>query len=867
MVENAEKKVISCKSFEYLIFNRFISKTKLMEILMSLKLFIIRVFIFVTIFSISLSAQTETAKEVKKEQVITPILVPNIAKRTEETLQVLSKIKENAAQNSEVDKVKSDYDKLKIQLEKFRTENMNLNKETATSSNLTDIERHLQSFSSSIESIQEVLKGRIEKLNSGQILINEKETEWRETLKSRNKQKIPQTLITRINSTLQTTRKIKNFIDKEVEKLLNLQNTISKDDIYIKEQIIAINVALNEIKKKTFKINNPPLWEIKVDSTMFSDINSVWTQKKETLIHYFNDYFTNFLIHLFFFLFFFSILFYFNYRVKKSGINTDELKFTILILSRPVSTALLISLVITPIIHPHAPSVIADFNRLLIIIPLTRLLPILFNKKIRNSAISMITIFLLYGFDAFFISDIPLQRFTITILMILIISGLFFINKKRLITSNLPGHNKWIIILRFTFWVVILLIIAALFANIVGAVVFAKLLLNGVLISAYLGIILIIIDIIMINLGGLLLSSKLLLSLKLINKNIEIIKRRFSGVIHFIFIILWFVGTLKLFGILTWLIEILTIGLTATASIGKINISLGAVLAFILTIYLTYSISRLIRSILEEEILTRVSLPKGMPATISTMTHYLILGLGFLIAMTAAGMNWSNLALIIGALGVGIGFGLQNLVNNFVSGLILIFERPISIGDVVEVGTLMGTVKRIGIRSSTIRTFNESEVIVPNGLLISQELINWTLSDRQRRLDIPVGVAYGTDLEKVINILQEVAEAHPKVKDYPKPFITFEGFGDSSLDFLLRIWAADFSEGLKIKTEVSINIYRAFAEKGIQIPFPQHDIHIIPQVKKSLEKEDSKEEKNKEEKNLRNNIDENLIEEGGLSKE
>jgi small-conductance mechanosensitive channel len=201
-------------------------------------------------------------------------------------------------------------------------------------------------------------------------------------------------------------------------------------------------------------------------------------------------------------------------------------------------------------------------------------------------------------------------------------------------------------------------------------------------------------------------------------------------------------------------------------------------------------------------------------------------------------MNWGNLAIIIGSLGVGIGFGLQNLVNNFVSGLILIFERPISIGDVVEVGTLMGTVKRIGIRSSTIRTFNESEVIVPNSLLVSQELINWTLSDRQRRLDIPVGVAYGTDPQKVIAILQEVAEAHPKVKDYPKPFITFDGFGDSSLNFLLRIWAADFSEGLSIKTEVSIQIYKRFKEENIKIPFPQHDIHIIPQkTEKGSEKQ------------------------------
>jgi len=674
---------------------------------MLVKSFSIKVFILITIFSISLNAQTEKTKEVIEEKVITPILVTDIAKRTEETLQFLSKIKENSAKNSEVDKVKSDYDKLKKQLEIFRTENIKRELGKTTSSKLTDIGRQLQGFSSSIESFQKVLMERIEKLNSDQHLVDEKDAEWRETLKSRSKQKIPQTLITRINSTLYSISTVKKFVKKELDKSLNLQNTISKDDIYIKDQIIAIEEALTEIKRKTFKINSSPLWQIKVDSTLFSDINSVWTQKKETLENYFNEYLTNFIIHIFVFLFFFFILLYFNFRVKKSKVNTEELKFTILILSRPVSTALLISLVITQVIHPHAPSVIADFNRLLIIIPLIRLLPILFKKEIRLVAISIITILIFYGIDAFIVSDISLQRFTTSILMILIILGLFYTNKKRLITSNLSGHNKWILILRITFWLVILLIIAALFANIIGAVVFAMLLLNAVLISAYLGIILIIINIIIINLGNLLLSTKLLLSLKIISKNSDIIKQRFKSVVHFIFVIIWFSGTLKLFGILSWVIELLTTILTASASLGQISISLGAILAFILTIYLTYSISRLIRSILEDEILTRVSLPKGMPATISTMTHYLIVGFGFLIAMTAAGMNWSNLALIIGALGVGIGFGLQNLVNNFVSGLILIFERPISIGDVVEVGALMGTVKRIGIRSSTIRTFNE----------------------------------------------------------------------------------------------------------------------------------------------------------------
>jgi len=185
-----------------------------------------------------------------------------------------------------------------------------------------------------------------------------------------------------------------------------------------------------------------------------------------------------------------------------------------------------------------------------------------------------------------------------------------------------------------------------------------------------------------------------------------------------------------------------------------------------------------------------------------------------------------RVTIMLGAFGVGIGFGLQNIVNNFVSGLILLFERPIHIGDAVQVGTLWGEVRRIGIRASVVRTFDGAEVIVPNGQLISEQVTNWTLSDRTRRLTIPIGVEYGTDPEQVLEILRSLAVEHPDVLEKPAPLVLFIEHGDSSLNFELRAWTRDFDRGLTVRSELTGAINRALAEAGITIPFPQRDLHV-----------------------------------------
>jgi small-conductance mechanosensitive channel len=208
------------------------------------------------------------------------------------------------------------------------------------------------------------------------------------------------------------------------------------------------------------------------------------------------------------------------------------------------------------------------------------------------------------------------------------------------------------------------------------------------------------------------------------------------------------------------------------------------------------------------------------------MSHYTVLVLGFIAAIAALGFEIGNLALLVSALGVGIGFGMQNMVNNFISGLILLFERPIKVGDLISLDSLLGKVARIGIRSSTIRTFDGADVIVPNGDLISNRVTNWTLSDTRRRVTFPVGVKYGTSARRVIELLEETARANPAILDEPAPVGLFTAFGDSALEFELRVWSESPDALTIVRSEMAVGIQDALAAANIEVPFPQRDLHL-----------------------------------------
>ena len=240
-------------------------------------------------------------------------------------------------------------------------------------------------------------------------------------------------------------------------------------------------------------------------------------------------------------------------------------------------------------------------------------------------------------------------------------------------------------------------------------------------------------------------------------------------------------------------------------------------------------LSSWIRSQLENNWLKMTTMGQGARDALVTIMGYILFLIAIMAGLSAAGFDFGNIAIIAGALSVGIGFGLQNIVNNFVSGLILLFERPIRKGDWIEVGGTEGYVKDIHIRSTIIQTFDRSDVIVPNSELISNQVTNWVLSSQTGRAIVPVGVAYGTDTEKVHDILMAIAEENSDVVKsglMPKPKVLFRGFGDSSLDFELRVFLHNVDTRLSIISDINYAIDKAFREQGIEIPFPQRDLHV-----------------------------------------
>lgn len=258
--------------------------------------------------------------------------------------------------------------------------------------------------------------------------------------------------------------------------------------------------------------------------------------------------------------------------------------------------------------------------------------------------------------------------------------------------------------------------------------------------------------------------------------------------------------------------------------LGDLTFTYGGIALFILVLYLASKLSSTVKFLAEDKSYYK---SRKETANIAVIIRFFLVTVGFMLALLVSGIPIDRITIILGALSVGIGFGLQNVVNNLISGIILIFERPIQTGDLVEVQQYTGFIKDIGIRSSVIRTYDGAEVIVPNGNLVSQEVINWTLSNRQRRVEMRVGVAYGSKVEDVIELITKVLKAHDKVENYPPPAVLLDGFGDSSVDFRCLIWTVDIDNWLSIKSQLSTSIYNALNEANITIPFPQVDLHVV----------------------------------------
>lgn len=276
-----------------------------------------------------------------------------------------------------------------------------------------------------------------------------------------------------------------------------------------------------------------------------------------------------------------------------------------------------------------------------------------------------------------------------------------------------------------------------------------------------------------------------------------------------------------------WLERIMSVLEVPIFDLGGRPFTLWSLVYVVVLIVLLFFAAGKIRAWVSGPMLSRTKLDAGARQSVGTITRYVMLLLGLLIILQTAGIDLTTLNVLAGAVGIGVGFGLQNVVSNFISGLIIMFERPIKIGDRIVVDQVEGDVVQIGARSTVILTNDNINIIVPNSKFITENVVNWMYNDASVRMRIPVGVAYGTDVRKVERILLEVAKAERDVLDDPAPLVRFVGFGDSSLDLELRVWTSSaVNRKGRLISSLNFAIYDKFHENGIEIPFPQRDLHI-----------------------------------------
>ncbi len=659
--------------------------------------------------------------------------------------------------------------------------------------------------------------------------------QWTLTLDDARKEKAVDQLRISIENTLNDIQKINTEVrDKQNQFYLN-QNTVTEFILEVDKILDLLDEKSSALKLKYFIDAAPPIWvasdttgNLKIAKNQFKkyQIDSYADMKR-----FWDDYQTEMIFQIIIFLVLLTSMFFLNRFSISIDNKSSDMMYAKSVVSSFFITALFLTLFSSVWFYPIRPSIINEIIRSLLIVTSFFFFHILFEKRSRVYIISGFIILLL-------VNDLLAvfggKEFLLRIILFFeaIISALILIYAIRKSEQKL-----WL--LKLKYWAVfnylaplfVILTIAILIGNTFGFVDLSILLINTVVKGIFNAIILIILTLILNSLVIVLFETRYLQKSNIIKEQKLVLINWITSTFNVITIAVWIAGIIKNLGFSKtfwgWVNGLLDI----SWHIGAVTISIGKFFTVLLVIAMTIAVFRIVNLLLNKEIFPRVQLPRGVPGAISMIIRYTIVGFGFYFVLSAAGIDLGKFGLMAGALGVGIGFGLQNIVYNFIAGLVLAFERPIQVGDVIEVGTLMGTVTSIGVRSSNVRTFEGSEVIVPNGNLISKEVVNWTLSDRKKRREIQVGVAYGSNPQQVMEILTKVTGEHVSVLETPSPWATFEGFGDSSLNFKIRFWVP-FDIGVTVKSQVATSSYAALEGAGIQIPFPQQDVYI-----KSIDKD------------------------------
>lgn len=653
--------------------------------------------------------------------------------------------------------------------------------------------------------------GRLVKLNEA----------WQATLQPvRGPEAIPP-LLQRVQGVVDAVERARQAAESSEAHLLAVQDRVAEQEARVQTALSSIEQAKNRTLKRLFTRDSPSVWGLKTSpATEWAQHGGeAFSLQQKASAAFIKRLPFAFLIHALFIALTAVALHGMRRRIRTLTTEKPDLQRALPILELPVSTAFALSMLLIPTIYAQAPLLIHAILATVTLIP------------------------------TFVILRRLLEPHSYPLLNAMI--GLYFVGRLQVLAASLPVLDRLIFlgqllaVTAVTVWVLrswrgpaeaveiqgrmvgsavramakagLVILPAAFLANIFGYVNLGNLLGIVFLRSVYLAAVLYTAVRILEALTIIALQVQPLGSLRVVSLHRTMLQRRACCALAFLAFLFWLNLLLSFLGLRDALIASADAALNANLGIGSFNITLGHILAFLITVWASFLVSKFLRFVLEEDVYHRLCLARGIPYAISTMLHYVILFLGFFVALGALGIDLTKVTLLAGAFSVGIGFGLQNVINNFVSGLILLFERPIKVGDVIEVGGDVGEVSRIGIRASVIRTADGSEIIVPNGSLISSQVTNWTFSDRKRAVEVLVNVAGDADPQRVFEVLKRTAAAHPGVAKEPAPQVYVTNFSAGGVTFQLRAWIDRYEDLAQLRSDLSVAVKDALARENIAI--------------------------------------------------
>jgi potassium-dependent mechanosensitive channel len=601
-------------------------------------------------------------------------------------------------------------------------------------------------------------------------------------------------------------------------RLFAIEQAIDTQNARVLDVLDSVQQARDQAFKRLLVHDSPPIWKLFTSSNAGG---KVARQGQDSLTRQFSevrDYLSPRCDHLeglgVLFLALATALLWINRRIQKWCRETPELAESTRVFASPIATALVLSLLVSVWIFPRAPRLLSAVIEAAALVPTVIILRRLIDRR-WFAALNALVVF--YFLDQIRLIAAATPELARSLLLIEMAGGVGLI----LAILHAPqGGPQKPPVAKPVRWVAYLLLVVfsvALIADVLGYVSLANLLGDAALGSAYIAVVFYAGARIISGFLTIALHSRFLTRLQLVREHHLLILYRLNVILIWIASAAWLWGVLSILciGPATW--DVAHHVLTANLSYGWISLSLGNVLIFAFTIWLSVQISRFIRFVLEEDVYKRFAMPSGIPYAVSKMLNYAILLIGFFVAVSALGYDMTKFTILAGAFGVGLGFGMQNIVNNFVSGLILLFERPVKVGDLIQMSDTTGVVKHIGIRASIIRTPNSAEIIIPNGNLISNQVTNWTLSNRQRGIEIKVAVGSSAKPTEVIELLKRTASAHKLITDNPPPEAFLIDFSADAFNYELHAWTNSAEEWVQVRSDLAVAIHDALVAQNIPI--------------------------------------------------